>query len=468
MIEEPLIGDAKDKVSEAALENPCPWRRWRALSVDLCMCAMPVTFSFIYSCSGVPSLAAFILAFNATQLLTALLRFAYDLPKFPSKDYSVAVEARGEPPSGQTIVDLAGLAILGIAVWGAVITFPNVGKYFGGADGCDLPIFCCAFITSVIPVAVVIFMLLGWAGKTVLEQLYSPKEEGKDDGGETATEGYVSGKTTRLNPMLVLTLVLCLAIVRADAAPSTPKSVSQAARAAALGVVLPVGTYLYGSLAYTLLRDLPADNALEQDLRSPVFRVPFVREGGEALEIGVGSGLSKNAACFPAGLQLTGVDINAGAAITEATAKRNRYTPVLGSAEEMSMFGEGSFDTVISTFSLCTIAHPDRALREVSRVLRRGGHFIAIEHILAKPHEARDAQKEGLLGSLGFGLREQQQLLSPWQQVAANGCHLDRSTDQLLSSAVQGGMFSKCVYRRYVDFTTKWPINSQVFAVLQR
>ena len=47
------------------------------------------------------------------------------------------------------------------------------------------------------------------------------------------------------------------------------------------------------------------------------------------------------------------------------------------------MFESEQFDTVVCTFALCTIPDPERAVAEVSRVLKQGGHFISIEHVLA-------------------------------------------------------------------------------------
>lgn len=75
-------------------------------------------------------------------------------------------------------------------------------------------------------------------------------------------------------------------------------------------------------------------------------------------------------------------------------------------------FADGSFDTVVSTFVLCTVADPQRAVAEAVRVLRPGGCLLFLEHVRAEPGWRRALQR----GSAGA-----------WAAFA-DGCRCDRPT----------------------------------------
>ena len=76
-------------------------------------------------------------------------------------------------------------------------------------------------------------------------------------------------------------------------------------------------------------------------------------------------------------------------------------------------------DTVVVTWSLCSIANTTGALSEMRRVLKPGGAVIFIEHGLSP-----DA-----------GVRKWQNRLTPVWRRCAGGCHLNRKTDDLLRGA---------------------------------
>src|SRR5689334_22269602 len=107
---------------------------------------------------------------------------------------------------------------------------------------------------------------------------------------------------------------------------------------------------------------------------------------GRVLEIGMGSGL--NLAHYdPARVEkVWGVD----PAVELQEWSRRRAAAASGLAVEMQTgsaealpFDAGAFDTVVTTFTLCSIPDAARAVREMRRVLRSGGRLLFAEHGLS-------------------------------------------------------------------------------------
>jgi ubiquinone/menaquinone biosynthesis C-methylase UbiE len=82
-------------------------------------------------------------------------------------------------------------------------------------------------------------------------------------------------------------------------------------------------------------------------------------------------------------------------------------------------FEANRFDTVVSTFTLCSIPDVAHALREIRRVLKPGGQFLFLEH--------------GRSPDPGVA-RWQDRLNAAWMPLAG-GCHLNRPTRELVAEA---------------------------------
>ncbi|ASJ11317.1 ubiquinone biosynthesis protein [Thermococcus sp. P6] len=101
---------------------------------------------------------------------------------------------------------------------------------------------------------------------------------------------------------------------------------------------------------------------------------------GKVLEIGVGTGLMLP--YYPPDVELHAVD--AVPEMVEAARKRARELGLnarfyVMDAERLE-FPDESFDTVVSPFVFCTIPNPERAMKELYRVLKPGGRAIFLEH----------------------------------------------------------------------------------------
>lgn len=146
--------------------------------------------------------------------------------------------------------------------------------------------------------------------------------------------------------------------------------------------------------------------------------VPQAR--GSVLEIGIGSGL--NLPFYGAGVeQLYALDPS-DELLTMARKKASgipfpiEFIPHSGEAIPLD---SGSIDTVVTTWTLCTIPDPMQALKEMRRVLRYDGVMLFAEHGLAP-----EASVQGW-----------QQRLNPLWRRVAGGCNLDRKIDQLIQAA---------------------------------
>ncbi|MHB8487608.1 MAG: class I SAM-dependent methyltransferase [Candidatus Dormibacteria bacterium] len=147
------------------------------------------------------------------------------------------------------------------------------------------------------------------------------------------------------------------------------------------------------------------------------------RGHGDVLEVGVGTGLSL--AHYDDDVRLVGVDATPEMLQIAARRRSELAKEVdlrLGDAASLE-FADASFDTVVFTYSLCTIPDPRKALAEAHRVLRLGGTLLLTEHVRSPNILVRGGQR--LLDRL-FRLLEADHLLrEPLDTVLALGFTID-------------------------------------------
>jgi len=174
------------------------------------------------------------------------------------------------------------------------------------------------------------------------------------------------------------------------------------------------------SLYDRYLLPLLIEFAMSRDEATRLRRAYIPRARGIVLEIGVGSGL--NLPFYTKDVtRLYGVDPSAELLAKARARAASASFPVelLNQSAERLPLADGSIDTVVVTWSLCSVADPAAALGEMRRVLKPDGTLIFVEHGLAP-----DA-----------GVRKWQNLLTPCWRPFAGGCHLNRKMDDLVRGA---------------------------------
>ncbi len=102
---------------------------------------------------------------------------------------------------------------------------------------------------------------------------------------------------------------------------------------------------------------------------------------GKILEVGAGTG--KNFKYYPAGADVTGIDIAdkmVNLARIEAAKRCLPFNIEEGDAENLS-YPDNIFDTVVATFVFCSVPDPAKGLRELRRVVKPDGQVLLLEHV---------------------------------------------------------------------------------------
>lgn len=107
-------------------------------------------------------------------------------------------------------------------------------------------------------------------------------------------------------------------------------------------------------------------------------------KGERILEVGVGTGA--NFPLYPDGRTIVGTD-RSRKMLLKAKGKGD-FPLVVGEIEALP-FKDGAFDDVVSTFVFCSVRDPIRGLKEIRRVLRKGGRLHMLEHVRPEDWKGR-------------------------------------------------------------------------------
>lgn len=138
---------------------------------------------------------------------------------------------------------------------------------------------------------------------------------------------------------------------------------------------------------------------------------------GHVLEVGSGTGV--NIDFYPEqGIQLvmSEPDNNMRKKLLAkvATKINQRNITVIDEAAEHMSATDNTYDYVVCTLVCCSVGHLQTALEEIHRVLKPGGRFVFLEHVLAQP-SSRKYYWQNVVTPL-------------WRKLAGN-CHLNRDTE---------------------------------------
>lgn len=142
---------------------------------------------------------------------------------------------------------------------------------------------------------------------------------------------------------------------------------------------------------------------------------------GRVLEVGMGTG--RNLPFYDRQRVSLVVGVDPAMQMHRLAQRRSRQAGIavelMGLSAEHLPATDASFDTVVCTYTLCSIPDPLKALREMRRVLVPGGRLLFCEHGRA-PDET---------------VRRWQDRLQPLWGPLAGGCHLGRDVPALLEAA---------------------------------
>jgi len=126
---------------------------------------------------------------------------------------------------------------------------------------------------------------------------------------------------------------------------------------------------------------------------------------GNVLEIGFGTGANLKFLDLTQIEHLTALDLK----IEHNIPSSDKISFKVGTAEKMP-FEENTFDTIIETLVLCSVENLDQTLSEIYRVLKPGGKFIYMDHVLPENDHAASLFK----------------MVNPLWSKIAHGCQLIR------------------------------------------
>jgi ubiquinone/menaquinone biosynthesis C-methylase UbiE len=156
------------------------------------------------------------------------------------------------------------------------------------------------------------------------------------------------------------------------------------------------------------------------------------RAEGDVLEVGIGTALNAPFYDKTRVRRLVGVDpaLQMHPLALRRIRAAGLAVELVGLSAERLPLADATFDTVVCTYTLCSIPHPSLALAEMRRVLRPGGKLLFSEHGRA-PDES---------------VRRWQRRLQPLWGPLAGGCQLGVDVPALL----QGAGFAAQVQSRYL------------------
>lgn len=142
---------------------------------------------------------------------------------------------------------------------------------------------------------------------------------------------------------------------------------------------------------------------------------------GDVLELGCGGGINMEFYDPARVTSFTGLDPSPELlAMSRAAAQaRGMTADIQGGVGEAMPFADARFDTVVTTFTLCSVADQAAVLAEIRRVLKPGGTALFLEH-----GAAPDA-----------GVAKWQRRIEPvWKRIGGN-CHLTRPISEAYEAA---------------------------------